>query len=203
MSDIKNSIPDKLDFTARMNATIDSFTKKEKLKFQRIIGLLRIAGKSLGEPYSKPLNQSKLRLYELKIEMGKPQKAEWRILYKFHPAGNAVLLHGGNKIKIGSAENWYAPNIALAEREYYKFLITDFPETKRDFFKDEKNTAIFKKEISDTGHKIGMLANQIKKDTEQVSERLEHLKKQEWAQKRIAHLKESKKLNQALGGLGL
>ncbi len=81
------------------------------------IGLLKIAGPSLGRPHVDTVQGSRYaNLKELRVQhRGQP----WRILFAFDPQRQAVILLGGNKT---GDQRWYQKNIPIAEKRLAEHL---------------------------------------------------------------------------------
>ena len=111
----------KIDESKNFRETIKTASQDSKKKIDRAISSLQDEGTNLGYPRSSAIKGSKLSLRELRITAG---NQEWRILYKFHPMRNPVLLHAGDKTREG--DSWYKKNIPIAEKAYLDFLQNDF-----------------------------------------------------------------------------
>jgi len=79
----------KIDESKNFRETIKTASQDSKKKIDRAISSLQDEGTNLGYPRSSAIKGSKLSLRELRITAG---NQEWRILYKFHPMRNPVLL---------------------------------------------------------------------------------------------------------------
>ena len=110
-----------VDSSRNFQKIFEEIPEKTKLKVRAAIHMLKNKGTNLGYPISSAIKGSKLSLRELRITAG---NQEWRILYKFHPMRNPVLLHAGDKTREG--DSWYKKNILVAEKAYLDFLQNDF-----------------------------------------------------------------------------
>jgi len=113
----------KIDESKNFRETIKTASQDSKKKIDRAISSLQDEGTNLGYPISSAIKGSKLSLRELRITAG---NQEWRILYKFHPMRNPVLLHAGDKTREG--DSWYKKNIQSPRKRIWIFYKT----TSRD-----------------------------------------------------------------------
>ena len=136
----------KIDESKNFRETIKTASQDSKKKIDRAISSLQDEGTNLGYPRSSAIKGSKLSLRELRITAG---NQEWRILYKFHPMRNPVLLHAGDKTREG--DSWYKKNIPVAEKAYLDFLQNDF---KRLYPEADIKNEIFmtKKKVQNQTH---------------------------------------------------
>lgn len=98
-----------------------TLTESEQIEITAIVGLLEVKGFHLPHPYSSKINGSKhSHMRELRIQhKGDP----YRVLYAFDPRRIAILLIGGNKVKLGD-KRWYKKHIPIADRLYNEHLAT-------------------------------------------------------------------------------
>jgi len=136
----------KIDESKNFRETIKTASQDSKKKIDRAISSLQNEGTNLGYPRSSAIKGSKLSLRELRVTAG---NQEWRILYKFHPMRNPVLLHAGDKTREG--DSWYKKNIPVAEKAYLDFLQNDF---KRLYPEADIKNEIFmtKKKVQNQTH---------------------------------------------------
>ena len=111
----------KIDESKNFQRINEKMPEKIRMKIHGAIRLLKDEGTNLGYPVSSAIKGSKLSLRELRVTSG---NQEWRVLYKFHPVRNPVLLHAGDKTREG--DSWYKKNIPVAEKAYLDFLQNDF-----------------------------------------------------------------------------
>ena len=82
----------------------------------RVVGLLEQRGVSLRFPYSSDVEGSRIALRELRIQsQGRPL----RVLYKFDPKRQAVLLVGGDKT---GDDRFYERMVPIAEQLWADYL---------------------------------------------------------------------------------
>lgn len=81
-----------------------------------VVDLLEAKGLSLGFPYSSDVKGAKVGLRELRIQSkGRPL----RVLYKFDPKRQAVLILGGDKT---GNDRFYAEYVRKAEKLWSEYL---------------------------------------------------------------------------------
>jgi len=136
----------KADKSKNFREIIKDVSQDIKKKIDSAIFSLEDKGTNLGYPRSSAIKGSKLSLRELRITAA---NQEWRILYKFHPMRNPVLLHAGDKTREG--DSWYKKNIPVAEKAYLDFLQNDF---KRLYPEADIKNEIFmtKKKVQNQTH---------------------------------------------------
>lgn len=81
-----------------------------------VVDLLEAKGLALGYPYSSDIRGSKIALRELRIQSkGRPL----RVIYKFDPKRQAVLILGGDKT---GNDRFYLEYVRQAEKLWFEYL---------------------------------------------------------------------------------
>lgn len=109
------------DITEHFYELQQTFPREVRKKIAAAIALLEERGVLLGHPYSSDIKNAQPSLRELKISY---MNHEWRILYKFNPSRNPVILHGGDKT--GTEKSWYKLNVPIAARIYEDYMQNDY-----------------------------------------------------------------------------
>jgi hypothetical protein len=105
-----------VEFTDEFNQWWNTLTVQEQRAISPKISRLMFYGAELSSPHSKPLKNSRNKLYELRVQnRGRPL----RILYAFDPRQTAVILIGGNKT---GDSRFYRRYVTIANDIFDEFI---------------------------------------------------------------------------------
>jgi len=113
----------RVEYTVHFDDAFQKLPIEVRKKAMVKIGLLEEEGVALGEPHSSAIKNAEPSMLELKFSVG---VHAWRILYKFDPRRNPVLLLIGDKT--GVEKNWYKEHVPVAGRVYEAYLADLYEE---------------------------------------------------------------------------